>query len=378
MTTSEARTLMCLNCQKRVNMDVKINRDKKLAEADAAASATAGQSCSLMDLICDAEVPSDAPICKECSDQLLVDMDQQLKLLEDDCAAYRQLIDFLKEKHTNADIASYKQTLRNLKDEERALKAQYDQLCLEEARLDAELMEKKAALEERTEEEASRWRQFRDNHRRLLDLDEKTRNCDAELRYAAEQHRRLANTNALDLVFNIWVDPADGIIGEINGFRLGRLPDRLVDWPEINAAWGQLVLLLDVLMKRANVKTDNFKLITMCSHSCIQHKRPTGEEVRYPLFASGSWTPFGNNNMDSGIMAYLECFKLLRVAVQKQNPAFEIPHAINRDCLLHGTMEYSAKMLLNKEERWTKAMKLLLTNLRAVMVQLAALRPSSM
>lgn len=41
-------------------------------------------------------------------------------------------------------------------------------------------------------------------------------------------------------------------------------------------------------------------------------------------------------------------------------------------------MEYSAKMLLNKEERWTKAMKLLLTNLRAVMVQLAALRPSSM
>lgn len=39
------------------------------------------------------------------------------------------------------------------------------------------------------------------------------------------------------------------ITGEINGFRLGRLPDRLVDWPEINAAWGQLVLLLDVCEK---------------------------------------------------------------------------------------------------------------------------------
>ncbi|VDL83464.1 unnamed protein product [Nippostrongylus brasiliensis] len=242
---TETRALMCLNCQKKVNVEVKINRDKKSLESDHLQSA-AGRSCSLLDLICDAEVPSDAPICKECSDQLLVDMDQQLKLLEDDCAAYRQLIDFLKEKHSNADIASYKQTLRNLKDEERALKAQYDQLCQEEAHLDAELIEKKAALEEKTEEEASRWRQFRDNHRRLLDLDEKTRNCDAELRYASEQHRRLSNTNALELVFNIWVDPADGIIGEINGFRLGRLPDRLVDWPEINAAWGQLVLLLDV------------------------------------------------------------------------------------------------------------------------------------
>ncbi|XGW32071.1 hypothetical protein V3C99_010334 [Haemonchus contortus] len=374
---TETRTLMCLNCQKKMNVEVKISKDKKPLETDPTGF-TAGQSCSLMNLICDAEVPSDAPVCKECSDQLLVDMDQQLKLLEDDCAAYRQLIDYLKEKHSNADIASYKQTLRNLKAEESALKAQFDQLCTEEARLDAELMEKKAALEEKTEEEASRWRQFRDNHRRLLDLDEKTRNADAELRYAAEQHRRLADTNALDLVFNIWVDPADGIIGEINGFRLGRLPDRLVDWPEINAAWGQLVLLLDVLMHRAGVKSDNFKLITMCSHSCILYKRSTGEEVRYPLFASGSWKPFGNNNMDSGIMAYLQCFELLRATLQKQNPSFEIPHRINKDCLIHGTMEYSAKMLLNKEERWTKAMKLLLTNLRAAMVQIAALKPSGM
>lgn len=63
------------------------------------------------------------------------------------------------------EVLFNQQDVDTLQDEERALKAQYDQLCLEEARLDAELMEKKAALEERTEEEASRWRQFRDNHR---------------------------------------------------------------------------------------------------------------------------------------------------------------------------------------------------------------------
>ncbi|KHJ86447.1 hypothetical protein OESDEN_13807, partial [Oesophagostomum dentatum] len=176
-----------------------------------AASLVAGQSCNLMELICDAEVPSQAPICKECSDELLVGMDQQLKLLEDDCATYRQLIDMLKDKYSNADVASLKQTLRNLQDEERALKAQYDQLVAEESRLDAELVEKKAQLEEKTEEEASRWRQFRDNH------------------------------------------------------------------------------------------------------------SVTGEEVKYPLYASGSWKPFGNNNMDSGIMAYLQCFEELRAALQASN-----------------------------------------------------------
>ncbi|EYB89427.1 hypothetical protein Y032_0232g3048 [Ancylostoma ceylanicum] len=112
------------------------------------------------------------------------------------------------------------------------------------------------------------------------------------------------------------------IAGEINGFRLGRLPDRLVDWPEINAAWGQLVLLLDTLMQRANVKQENFKLVTMGSYSYIKRKRTTGEEVKYPLFASGSWKPFGNNNMDSGIMAYLQCFEDLRVALQASFTVF--------------------------------------------------------
>ncbi|VDK85660.1 unnamed protein product [Cylicostephanus goldi] len=51
---------------------------------------------------------------QECSDELLVGMDQQLKLLEDDCATYRQLIDMLKEQYSNADVASLKKTLRNL------------------------------------------------------------------------------------------------------------------------------------------------------------------------------------------------------------------------------------------------------------------------
>uniref|UniRef100_A0A0K0CZR1 APG6 domain-containing protein n=1 Tax=Angiostrongylus cantonensis TaxID=6313 RepID=A0A0K0CZR1_ANGCA len=133
--------------------------------------------------------------------------------------------------------------------------------------------------------------------------------------------------------------------------------------------------ILQVLMQRVNVKQDNFKLITMGSHSYIKYKRTTSEEVKYPLFASGSWKPFGNNNMDSGIMAYLQCFEVLRTAIQKQNPRFEIPHRINKDCIAHGTMEYSVKMLLNKEERWTKAMKLLLTNLRTTMVQIIAIRP---
>lgn len=58
------------------------------------------------------------------------------------------------------------------------------------------------------------------------------------------QLQRLQRTNVLNSLFSIWVD---GDFGTISGFRLGRLPHRPVEWDEINAAWGQAVLLLHVM-----------------------------------------------------------------------------------------------------------------------------------
>eukprot|EP00967_Tisochrysis_lutea_P042920 scaffold51711_cov22-Tisochrysis_lutea.AAC.1 len=39
----------------------------------------------------------------------------------------------------------------------------------------------------------------------------------------------------------------DGPFGTISGFRLGRTPEAPVEWDEINAAWGQAVLLLHTM-----------------------------------------------------------------------------------------------------------------------------------
>lgn len=41
-----------------------------------------------------------------------------------------------------------------------------------------------------------------------------------------------------------------GQFGTINNFRLGRLPSVPVEWNEINAAWGQTVLLLHALANK--------------------------------------------------------------------------------------------------------------------------------
>lgn len=49
-----------------------------------------------------------------------------------------------------------------------------------------------------------------------------------------------------------------GQFGTINNFRLGRLPSVPVEWNEINAAWGQTVLLLHALANKMGLRFKRF------------------------------------------------------------------------------------------------------------------------
>jgi beclin 1 len=61
---------------------------------------------------------------------------------------------------------------------------------------------------------------------------------------STQQLQLLKATNVLNDAFKIW---HEGPFGTISGFRLGRTPEVVVGWEEINAAWGQAVLLLHTL-----------------------------------------------------------------------------------------------------------------------------------
>jgi hypothetical protein len=56
----------------------------------------------------------------------------------------------------------------------------------------------------------------------------------------------LRRTNVHADLFRIWFD---GACGTISGLRLGRTAQQAVEWDEINAAWGQAVLLLATLAR---------------------------------------------------------------------------------------------------------------------------------
>lgn len=69
--------------------------------------------------------------------------------------------------------------------------------------------------------------------------------------YTQMQLDKLKRTNVFNATFHIW---HSGQFGTINNFRLGRWPSVPVEWNEINAAWGQTVLLLHALANKMGLK----------------------------------------------------------------------------------------------------------------------------
>ena len=85
--------------------------------------------------------------------------------------------------------------------------------------------------------------------------------------HVEKQLSMLKDINVFNATFHIWYD---GHFGTINGFRLGRLPSHPVDWSEINAAWGQTVLLLYALAKKIEFTFERYKLVPFGNHSFIE------------------------------------------------------------------------------------------------------------
>lgn len=78
---------------------------------------------------------------------------------------------------------------------------------------------------------------------------------------------KLRKTNVFNATFHIW---HHGHFGTINKLRLGRLPSAPVDWTEINAAWGQVTLLLVSLARYMNLTFDKYRLVPYGNHSYVE------------------------------------------------------------------------------------------------------------
>ncbi|KAF8222927.1 APG6-domain-containing protein [Tricholoma matsutake] len=304
----------------------------------------------------------DHPLCAECTQILLTTLQRQLDETKKERDGY---IAFDKEvrKEREKDVQGLTKEesdkkVEKLKTEESLAIEQLREAERERQQLDEEL--RMLELEEKAVdvEEAEFWRAHNDH----LSASEQqaAQLATSRAAYAADVAtlERLERTNVYNDAFCIG---HDGVFGTINGLRLGRVPGVPVEWAEINAAWGQALLLLYTIARKLDYTFENYRLVPMGSFSRIE--KTTGDKATYELYGSGD-LHFGrllhNRRFDIAMVGFLDCLKHLMVHVKSQDPSVDFPHQISKDKI----GDVSVKLQFNQEEAWTRSLRHVLLALK--------------
>ncbi|XP_071792495.1 beclin-1-like [Asterias amurensis] len=303
----------------------------------------------------------DHPLCEECTDSLLDQLDQQLKITEDECKHYRESLEKLDDGEDEEDEAALEAQIEMLKADETELMKQLDETDSERQKIAEETKQQKKEVEQLEAEEERYWKEYNQYKSRLLLLKDEQRSVDNQLRYTQTQLDQLSKTNVFNATFHIW---HNGHFGTINNFRLGRLPSVPVDWSEINAAWGQTVLLLHSLAQKMNFKFKRYRLVPCGNHSYLESLQDKSKQL--PLHGSGGFRFFWDTKFDQAMVAFLDCLQQLEEEVERGDTSFCLPYKMSGGKIEDKSngATYSVKIQFNSEEQWTKALKFMLTNLK--------------
>jgi beclin len=204
----------------------------------------------------------------------------------------------------------------------------------------------------------------------LIKLEEKQKSLDNQLKKTTIHLSRLKSTNVLNAAFHIW---HSGSFGTINYFRLGRLPDMPVEWDEINAGLGQVILLLHSLATKIKLEFKRYKLIPFGNYSYIEVIENVatlnvkkGDNLN--MYGVGGFKYYfdWDKKFDYGMVAFLDCLEQLEAKIKSIDSNFSMPYPIKGHELedKKTSTKYSIRFQKNTHEEWTKALKYMLTNLK--------------
>ncbi|KAI9934639.1 hypothetical protein ASPWEDRAFT_53764 [Aspergillus wentii DTO 134E9] len=336
----------------------------------------------------------DHPICTECTEMVVDGLQKRLAGATKERDAY---ISFLRNLNTSVptaeELEAAEKSLQETLEAEESAFAELVELEQEKTDLDEEI----AKLEEESRqldlEEEGFWRDRNAFSLTLSDFQNERDALNMRYDHDSRQLERLQRTNVYNDAFCIG---HDGYFGTINGLRLGRLTNPSVEWPEINAAWGQTALLLATIADKLGFQFQGYRLRPMGSTSRI-------EKIEYPqqsasqsvvsggnpnpsvapkitaldLFSSGDLPlnlPWLHRRFDAGMVAFLECLRQLGEFVETTPapvssgrrghaagiaaPGLKLPYEIRRDKI----GDASIKLGFNQnDETWTRACKYTLT-----------------
>ncbi len=226
----------------------------------------------------------DHPVCVECTEILIEGLQTRLQHVTKERDAF---VEFLKKVNedvpTEEEKRKAEEELRARRQEEEAAYAELVQLEQEKAKVDEEIAQLEEEARRLDIEEERFWRERNAFTLKLSEFQNERDSVNLQYEHDARQLERLQRTNVYNDTFCIG---HDGYFGTINGLRLGRLPNQPVEWAEINAAWGQTLLLLATVAEKLSFTFDGYRLKPMGSTSKI-------ERIEY---AAASATAFSSSS----------------------------------------------------------------------------------
>ncbi|KAF2432890.1 APG6-domain-containing protein [Tothia fuscella] len=323
----------------------------------------------------------DHPICVECTERLI---DQMQKRLTNSTRERDAYVDFLRQ--ANADIPTddelhqARSRLRKLEQREKSAFEELEKLEKEKSAMEAEILELDTQAHELDVKEEEFWVERNAYSEKLTRFQSDRDKLTNQFEHDSKQLERLRRANVYNDTFAIG---HDGYFGTINGLRLGRLPDRPVEWSEINAAWGHTALLLATVADKLNFTFKGYELVPMGSTSRVLRYKNTSASSSdpahapkpkydtYKLYSSGEFTlivgSLFHRDFDNAMIGFLECLRQL-IEYAKNTP-IQLPDGsivecppigfkIEKDKIGDGSIRLGG--LGNQEESWTKACKLTL------------------
>uniref|UniRef100_A0A0D9V467 Beclin 1 protein n=1 Tax=Leersia perrieri TaxID=77586 RepID=A0A0D9V467_9ORYZ len=304
------------------------------------------------------------PMCLDCMRLLSDKMDKEIEDVNTDIKAYEACLQRLEQESYNVlSDAGFQKEKQKIEEEEKKLKTAIEEAEKQYSEISSEMKNLELKAKEFEELEERYWHEFNSFQFQLTSHQEERDAVLAKIEVSQAHLELLKRTNVLNDAFYI---SHDGVIGTINNFRLGRLPNVQVEWDEINAAWGQSALLLHTM---AQYFTPKFQY-RIKIHPMGSYPRVTDiNNNTYELF--GPVNLFWSTRFDKAMGWFLTClqdFAEFAISLDKENnvppeKSLRLPYKIDGDKVGSHTISVS----FNKDENWTKALKYTLCNLKWVL-----------
>jgi len=187
---------------------------------------------------------------------------------------------------------------------------------------------------------------------------------------ASDGNSTTSTSSFLEFDFtNLFLDPVGSANASDNNNNSASSVQSRVSWSEINAALGTAALLLATLqgIPHANISFNDYHIVPMGNFSKIVTKttktNPTA--TIYNLYSDDRFSFFGKRNFNGALSAFLQCVKdAADCLLANHNKSMTLPHSITKDNT--GEMLIGGLTIIygTDGERWTRALKYLLTDLK--------------